>query len=67
MEGEGHTFTCSETHWSTLDTMKEYVNDILAPYFMKEKAAMKDHIGENWENFPCVGILDCWKVPYVRI
>lgn len=67
MEDEGHKFTCTDTHWSTLESMQDYVDEIVVPYYMKKKEEMKDELGGNWENFPCVAILDCWKVSYRRI
>ena len=62
MEEEGHKFAVTDTHWSTLDSMKEYVTHILGPNFMKKKEEMKEELGQNWEQFPAIGICDCWKV-----
>lgn len=67
MEEEGHHFTATDTHWSTLGSMKEYVREVLVPYYMEQKEAMKGDLGDKWEEFPCVGILDCWKVGGYRI
>ncbi|KAL1673104.1 hypothetical protein EV122DRAFT_181606, partial [Schizophyllum commune] len=44
-------------YWSTIDTMKAYVNDILVPYFThkKKELGLPDHQQSIWR-------IDCWSV-----
>jgi hypothetical protein len=57
MELGFHFEYAGDTYWSTLETMKSWVDHILAPYFMKQKALLglqNDH--------ECILQLDVWSV-----
>jgi len=48
-----HIESGGNNHWSTLSTMKSYVQDILVPYF-------EDH--KQYPNQICIWQIDCWSV-----
>jgi len=50
-------FTKTQTYWSTISTMKSYVNKILIPYFHKEQ-----HNLQLPETQPCIWQIDVWSV-----
>jgi hypothetical protein len=50
-------FTKTQTYWSTISTMKSYVNRILIPYFRKEQ-----HNLRLPETQPCIWQIDVWSV-----
>jgi hypothetical protein len=57
MELGFHFEYAGDTYWSTLETMKSWVDHILAPYFTKQKALLglqNDH--------ECILQLDVWSV-----
>ena len=43
-------------HWSTIETMKSYVNNILAPYFESHRKRL------SLPNQICIWQIDCWSV-----
>ena len=45
-----------DNHWSTIETMKSYVTNILAPYFESHRKRL------NLPNQICVWQIDCWSV-----
>ena len=45
-----------DNHLSTIDTIKSYVNDILAPYFESHRRKL------NLPNQICIWQIDCWSV-----
>ncbi|TFY81989.1 hypothetical protein EWM64_g2016 [Hericium alpestre] len=47
----------TETYWSTMDTMKSYVNHILVPYFAKARAEHRDP-----EDQLAIWQIDAWSV-----
>ncbi|KAJ3984384.1 hypothetical protein F5890DRAFT_1397726, partial [Lentinula detonsa] len=49
----------TDTYWSTMDTMKSLVNDIIAPYFEREKADLG--IESPSEQYS-IWKIDCWSV-----
>ncbi len=54
---EGWNITHSKNHWSTVDTMKEYFDKVLLPYFKRIKAAR--NLPEAQQSLV---IFDCYKV-----
>lgn len=46
----------TKTYWSTQETMRTYLTDILAPYFTKHK----DALGHS--NQKCLWLIDVWSV-----
>lgn len=59
IKNEGFHITCSPSHWSTFDTMKEYIKKIIVPWMDKMK---KEYSTEIKSDAKCVVILDCWNV-----
>lgn len=56
----GFHLTQTPTHWSTMKTMKDFVEKILVPYFLKiidatGRNSAKDHPKAIW-------LIDCWAV-----
>ena len=49
-------YSKGDNHWSTIETMKSYVTNILAPYFESQR--------KKWSlpNQVCVWQIDCWSV-----
>lgn len=47
----------NDSYWSTMRTMKNYVNDVLVPYF----TAAKEELGLP-ETQLCIWQIDCWSV-----
>ena len=45
-----------DNHWSTIETMKSYVTNILAPYFDSHRARL------GLPNQICIWQIDCWSV-----
>jgi hypothetical protein len=45
-----------DNHWSTIETMKSYVTNILAPYFESHRKQL------NLPNQICIWQIDCWSV-----
>jgi hypothetical protein len=45
-----------DNHWSTIDTMKRYVTNILVPYFESHRQQLK------LPNQICIWQIDCWSV-----
>lgn len=57
LEDLGWHWTQTQTHWSTLETMIDWVDKILVPYLLAQKRRLNlpdDH--------PCLLLLDVWKV-----
>lgn len=61
--------TNPDTHWASLNTMKEWVGKVLHPYFCQklvEKHLLKPFSGKSVKGGDieqrCVLIIDCWKV-----
>jgi len=54
----GFRFESSKTdnHWSTINTMKSYVTNILAPYFESHRKQL------DLPNQICIWQIDCWSV-----
>lgn len=53
----GWNFTKSGNHWANLGTMKELMEEVIAPYFKAQKEKLKLP-----EEQVCVVLLDCWAV-----
>ena len=49
-------YSKSDNHWSTMETMKSYVTNILVPYFESHRANLK------LPNQICIWQIDCWSV-----
>ena len=49
-------YSGGDNHWSTIDTMKSYVTNILAPYFESHRKKL------NLPNQICIWQIDCWSV-----
>jgi len=49
-------YSKSDNHWSTIETMKSYVTNILAPYFEFHRKNL------NLPNQICIWQIDCWSV-----
>lgn len=54
---KGHHITNTANHWSTLKTMKELVEYIIAPYFQEKIKEMKLPADQK-----CIWSIDCWSV-----
>ncbi|THU88986.1 hypothetical protein K435DRAFT_678877 [Dendrothele bispora CBS 962.96] len=49
----------TKTYWSTQNTMKSLVNDIIAPYFERKKRELKIEAPEEQQS---IWKIDCWSV-----
>jgi len=49
-------YSRTDNHWSTIETMKSYVTNILAPYFQSHRERL------NLPNQICIWQIDCWSV-----
>ncbi|THU83896.1 hypothetical protein K435DRAFT_688686 [Dendrothele bispora CBS 962.96] len=54
--------SCTNTYWSTLNTMKNLVNGIIAPYFDKKKAELTTLSEEERYSQFALWKIDCWSV-----
>ncbi|KAK7467425.1 hypothetical protein VKT23_004479 [Stygiomarasmius scandens] len=54
--------SCTDTYWSTLDTMKNLVNKVIAPYFEAKKAEILGLSDEDRKNQFSLWKIDCWSV-----
>jgi hypothetical protein len=54
----GHQFTHTPSHWSTYDTMVQYVESILRPYFLQKC----ELYGLDPEVEKLLWLLDCWSI-----
>ncbi|KAK7439558.1 hypothetical protein VKT23_017487 [Stygiomarasmius scandens] len=52
----------TDTYWLTLDTMKNLVNNIVAPYFESKKVKMTELSEEERKGQFSIWKIDCWSV-----
>jgi hypothetical protein len=58
LRNEGHDLiTNPKNHWSSEETMKEFVTNILEPYYLKIKKDMSLSLGSK-----LIWVIDCWSV-----
>ncbi|THU96552.1 hypothetical protein K435DRAFT_664194 [Dendrothele bispora CBS 962.96] len=54
--------SCTDTYWSTIETMKSLVNKIIAPYFESKKAELTELSDKERKNQFSLWKIDCWSV-----
>jgi len=47
----------SANHWANEETMREYVREVLVPYYKAQKVRLGLPL-----DYPCVWLIDCWSV-----
>ncbi|KAL3677855.1 hypothetical protein R1sor_020811 [Riccia sorocarpa] len=58
LQHNGWHLTCTQNHWASFDTMKDWVDRILAPYYVQICKKHELQVGEQ----KMVLLLDCWAV-----
>ncbi|KAE9391638.1 hypothetical protein BT96DRAFT_742201, partial [Gymnopus androsaceus JB14] len=51
--------SCTDTYWSTIETMKSLVNKVIAPYFDSKKAELGIRKPEDQSS---IWKIDCWSI-----
>lgn len=51
--------SCTDTYWSTIETMKSLVNNVIAPYFDSKKAELGIRTPKDQSS---IWKIDCWSI-----